>query len=95
MTVSFDVHPDKIKTIYAATHSADGTARPQVVEKADNPEYHDLMSSFKGRTGSGCILNTSFNLHGEPMVETPDDAIHTFLRSGLDALWVGDFLVKR
>jgi carbamoyltransferase len=95
MTVSFDVRPDKIRTVAAATHPADGTARPQIVEKEDNPEYHELISCFKDKTGSGCVLNTSFNLHGEPIVETPDDAIHTFLRSELDALWVGDYLVKR
>ena len=95
MTVSFDIRPDKRKCMAAAIHPADYTARPQLVSQSDNPEYHALITAFKARTGVASVLNTSFNLHGEPMVEDPGDALHTFMESDLDAVWVGDFLVRR
>ena len=74
------------KEIPAAIHPADKTVRPQMLRAEDNQEYHNLISEFKAKTGTAALLNTSFNLHGEPIVETPADAISTFERSNLDVL---------
>jgi carbamoyltransferase len=95
MTMGFDVRAEQMETIAGVIHPADGSARPQILAKSDNAEYHELISNFKKLTGVGCLLNTSFNLHGEPVVESSEDAIKTFLGSGLDALWVGDYLIQR
>ena len=72
----------------------DETARPQVVRKEDNPSYHRIIEDYKKRTGFPVIVNTSFNIHEEPIVRTPDDAIRAFLDSGLDYLAIGDFLAE-
>ncbi len=81
-------------TIPAVTH-VDGTARPQLVESAHNPLYHGLIEAFAAETGVPVLLNTSFNLKGEPIVNSPDDAISTFLRSEMDALVAGPYLVTK
>jgi carbamoyltransferase len=65
------------------------------VHPADSPLYARLLGSFGEATGLPCVVNTSFNLAGEPMVATPADGYATFLRSGMDALAVGPFLVSR
>lgn len=72
-----------------------GTARVQTVAPAWNPLFHSLLSAFRERTGLGCVLNTSFNLRGEPIVATPEDAISTFQRSDLDMLVMEDCIVSR
>lgn len=80
----------------AAIHAADKTARPQVLERSHNPDYYDLIKCFESITGTGGLLNTSFNLHGEPIVCSPKDAISTFKRSALDVLVLdGITLVRR
>jgi carbamoyltransferase len=79
----------------AAIHRGDFTARPQVLESEQNQGYYDIIKAFESRTGTGCLLNTSFNLHGEPIVCTPVDAISTFLRSELDVLLMEDIAVVR
>ena len=66
-----------------------------MVEKKTNPEYHNLISHFESLTGVGGILNTSFNLHGEPNVENPYDALRTFSLSGLNYLAIGNYLVYK
>jgi carbamoyltransferase len=66
-----------------------------MVQKEVNPEYHALISHFEMITGVGGILNTSFNLHGEPNVENPNDAIRTFANSGLPHLAIGNYLVSK
>jgi len=76
-------------------HKGDYTARPQVVRREENPAYYDIIKAFEMRTGTGALLNTSFNLHGEPIVCSPEDAISTFLRSELDALVLNDVLIIR
>ena len=78
----------------AITH-VDGTTRPQTVDAAVSPRYAGLIERFAATTGLPVLLNTSFNLRGEPIVNTPADALATFERSGLDALVLGDFLVTR
>lgn len=86
--------PVKSDSIPAVTH-VDGTARIQTVNKTDNPLYHQLITAFYKLTGCPAILNTSFNVMGEPIVCTPQDAINTFKKSGLDYLVIGHFIVKK
>lgn len=94
MIVTFDVRPDKRDVIPAVTH-ADGSARVQTVARATNPRFHALLSAFAGLTGVPVLLNTSFNLKGEPIVCSPKDAVRTFYSSGLDFLVLGDFVIAK
>lgn len=86
MTMAFDLKPEYEEVIPAVVHPADKTVRPQMLKREDNPGYYDLIAAFKRRTGLGVVLNTSFNLHGDAVVESPDDAVNTFLQSELDVL---------
>lgn len=95
MTMSFDLKPEFRDKIPAATHPADKSVRPQVLRRHDNPGYYDLISAFGKRTGLACVMNTSFNLHGDAIVESPDDAIDTFERSELDILVFDDVAIAR
>ncbi|MGH9337618.1 MAG: carbamoyltransferase C-terminal domain-containing protein, partial [Vicinamibacteria bacterium] len=72
----------------------DGTCRPQMVDESYGI-YHRLLVEMRKITGVGAILNTSFNLHGEPMVATPAQALDCFRRSGADGLVMGEFVVER
>ena len=94
MIVTQTVRADKREVIPAVTH-VDQTARVQTVEREVNPRYWQLISEFEGLTGVPVILNTSFNLRGEPIVCTPQEAISTFQRSGLDVLTIEDFIVAK
>ncbi len=76
-----------------AVAHVDGSARVQTVDAEESPLYHRLISAFGAATGAPVLLNTSFNLKGEPIVETPGDAVETFLASGMDALVLGPFLI--
>lgn len=78
----------------AVTH-VDGTARLQYLQREENPRFYDLIKRFMLLAGLPMILNTSFNVQGEPIVETPDDAIWTFLNSDMDALAMGPFWVQK
>jgi carbamoyltransferase len=82
------------KKIPAINH-VDNTARPQLVYKDSNPLYHALISSFYKKTGVPLILNTSFNLKGEPIVNSPIDAYSTFIRSGIDILVMGNYVIEK
>jgi carbamoyltransferase len=95
MNMAFDTEPLAQKDLAAALHSYDHTCRPQVLLPESNPGYHHLVRVFEGLTGIGGVLNTSFNLHGEPVVCTPLDAVSTFLRSGLSRLALGPFLLTK
>jgi carbamoyltransferase len=88
------VRPEARAKIPSIVH-VDGTARVQTVRAEDEPELHALLRAFDARTGVPVVLNTSFNLRGEPMVETPGDAVECFLRSRLDALVVGDRVLEK
>jgi carbamoyltransferase len=94
MIVTAQVRPEKRSIIPSVTH-VDGSARPQTVEKEVNPLYWRLIDEFGKRTGVPVIMNTSFNLRGEAIVNTPTDAIRTFFSSGMDALFIGSFLVEK
>ena len=85
--------PKKRELIPAVVH-VDGSVRAQEVHRADNPEYHRLISEFEALTGVPLLLNTSFN-DSEPIVCTPQDAINTFRKTGIDYLALGDFLVYK
>lgn len=81
--------------IIAAVHPKDFTVRPQTLEPAWNPRYHEILTTFEEIRGIGGILNTSFNLHGYPIVCTPQQAIWTYKNSLLDGLAMGNFLLVR
>jgi carbamoyltransferase len=72
-----------------------GTGRLQTVHADSNPRYYKLIRAFGDATGVPVIMNTSFNLRGEPIVTTPDNALNTFYNSGLDTLVLGDFIVRK
>ena len=74
---------------------ADLTARVQTVERAANPRYHDTLKAFQALTGVPVLVNTSFNVRGEPVVCTPKDAMDAFFSTPLDALVIGCFLVEK
>jgi len=95
MMVAFPTTPLAKKEIPAALHPADGTARPQILTKEHNPTYYRVIKAFEAETGVGAVLNTSFNLHGDPIVCSPRDAVDTLLRSDLDGLAIGEWLVLR
>jgi len=88
------VRPAYRERLPAVTH-VDGSARVQVVRREDNPRFWTLLAAFGAQTGMPVLLNTSFNLRGQPMVCTPEQAIDTFLRSRIDLLVLGDSLVTR
>jgi len=94
MITSFEVREGKHEEIPAVTH-VDGTTRPQVVKEGVAPRYHDLIDTFDRKGGVPLVLNTSFNLSGEPIVCTVEDAVGTFYNCGLDALAVGDYLLRK
>src|SRR6266545_3069948 len=94
MILTFAVLPEKRSVIAAVTH-ADNTARVQTVTRDANPRYHKLISEFGKRTGVPVIMNTSFNLKGEPIVCAPKDAVRTFYSSGLDFLVLGNYVLAK
>lgn len=93
MLLARTVHADKRAEIPAVVH-ANNTARLQTVTANQNPRFHAIISEFDRLTGTPVVLNTSFNLSGKPIVETPSDAISTFRRSGLDYLVIDQYLVE-
>ncbi len=95
MTITFHTTELAQKHLKAAIHPYDYTSRPQLVDKVISPRYHALISEFRSLTGIGAVLNTSFNLHGEPNVETPADAIKTLENSGLNYLALENFLISK
>ena len=89
-----NVLKEKQDVIPAVTH-VDGSARLQTVSKDLNPRYHNLIKKLGDKTGIPVVLNTSFNIQGEPIVESPQDAIRCFFSTGLDVLIIGDFMVLK
>lgn len=94
MNFTLDVVPKKADEIASVVH-VDGTARVQTVRSSDNELYYDLIRQYRDLTGTPAILNTSFNLKGQPIVETPRDALMTFFGCGLDALVLGNYVVRK
>jgi carbamoyltransferase len=93
MLLVADVREGK-RVIPSVTH-VDNSARIQTVSEAENPLYHRLLKAFEARTGVPIIINTSFNVRGEPIVRTPADAYLCFMRTGMDYLAMGDFLLDK
>jgi carbamoyltransferase len=89
----YPIRPDKRALIPAVTH-VDGTGRLQTVDRRTNPRYWALIKAFERKTGIPLVLNTSFN-ENEPIVNTPREAIECFLRTRMDALILGDYLLSR
>jgi len=94
MIMAFDTTNNR-KDITAAIHPFDLTCRPQTVSSKENAGYTNVLKSFESKTGIGGILNTSFNLHGFPIVFNPETAISTFKNSALDYLALGNYLLKK
>ena len=94
MTVSFDINKTNLDKIISSVH-VDNTCRPQTVDKYQNNRFWNLINEFKLLTDIPVLLNTSFNLDGQPIVNTPNDAIQTYLRSRLDFLCIGSYVVSR
>jgi len=94
MTLTFDCTESMKRDCPAAVH-VDGTARPQLVSAEGSPSFHRILTEYYKLTGIPSVINTSFNMHEEPIVHTPDDAIRAFVASGLDLLALGPFLCER
>lgn len=95
MTISFETTELARKHMPAALHPADNTARPQMVTKEMNPGYYGIIREFEKLTGVGAVLNTSFNLHGKPIVRSPEDALFVFENSDLDMLLAEGTLISK
>jgi carbamoyltransferase len=94
MLSAWPVRAEAQRVLGAAIH-VDGSARPQAVRRASNPRYWSLLEEFRSLTGVPALVNTSFNLAGDPIVASASDAVSTFLRSRLDALVLGDFILEK
>jgi len=92
MTITYDV-TERCKQEAPAVVHVDGTARPQVLSREDNAGYYDILTEYNRLTGRSTLVNTSFNMHEEPIVCSADDAIRSFLASGVDSMILGPFLV--
>jgi len=92
MTVNVSVRPEHRQTLAAVTH-VDGSARVQTVSAADNGDFHALLRAVGRRTGREMVLNTSFNVKGQAIVDTPEQALQTFLGCGIEALFLENTLV--
>jgi carbamoyltransferase len=92
MILAFDTRSETREEIISAIH-VDGTCRPQTVSRSTNPRYWELINAFRSITGVPAVLNTSFNVAGQPIVNSPFEAIDTFLNCGMDMLAIGDYLV--
>jgi carbamoyltransferase len=93
MTITFHCTPWMVERCGGVVH-VDNTARPQLIRREDNPTYYKIVEEYEKRTGVPVVINTSFNVHEEPIVRSPEDAIRAFLDSALDYLAIGDFLVE-
>ncbi|HTV00642.1 MAG TPA: carbamoyltransferase C-terminal domain-containing protein, partial [Luteitalea sp.] len=93
MTMAFHVGPD-YRDRMAGVTSIDGTCRPQFVHDDEASAFAALLHEARRRWGVGVVLNTSMNIHGEPLVCTPAQAVDVFLRSGADALAIGPYCLE-
>ena len=92
MTITFDCTEWMVENCPAAVH-VDDTARPQLVKQEKNPGYYAILKEYEKLSGIPCLINTSFNMHEEPIVCTPHDAVRAFLDGRLDGLAIGSFFV--
>ena len=94
MTITVNCTKYMKKYCPAVVH-IDGTARPQIISNDQNSAYYKVLKNYKKITGIGTLINTSFNIHEEPIVETPKDAIRAFILSDLDFLILGDYFIDK
>ncbi|HEY6163129.1 MAG TPA: carbamoyltransferase C-terminal domain-containing protein [Bacteroidia bacterium] len=94
MLVVYNVREEYLGKIPAITH-VDNSVRIQTVNKTENPQMRDLLEAFKKETGYSVLINTSFNIKGEPIVCTPYDAVHSFDRADMDYLIIGNYVVAK
>lgn len=93
MTIGFETTEQGWKDLPAACHQADRSARPQILCRDQNREVYGILEEFSKLSNRGALLNTSFNLHGYPIVNTPEEALHVFENSGLDVLVLNHFII--
>ena len=94
MMMTFDTR-ENFREMIAAVHNADLTCRAQILAKEQNPAMYEILKEFEALTGRGVLLNTSFNLHGFPIVKDAAQALHVFAHSGLEYLQAGEYLVRK
>ena len=94
MIVAYEIK-DSIKDKLPSVVHVDNTVRPQTVNKKYNERYWNLLNEFKKRTGYSVVLNTSFNVMGEPVVCSPVDALRCFYSTGIDYLAIGNFVIEK
>ena len=94
MILAFAIKEEYHDKIPSVVH-VDGTARPQTVRKEANPRYHALIEEFGKLSGHPVLVNTSFNVQGEPVICTPGDAIRCYGGTGIDILVMNDFVLKK
>lgn len=94
MTVTFEV-PENVRTEIPGAMHVDDTIRVQTVKREDNPLYYDLIAEFDKLTGVPVVTNTSFNRKGEPIVNSPEDALEMFMATEMDAVVIGGYLVEK
>ncbi|MBK8043939.1 MAG: hypothetical protein IPK21_15530 [Haliscomenobacter sp.] len=93
MTLAFETTSRGKKEMIAAIHPVDRSARAQIIRKGENPEMEKILRSYEIKTGSSALLNTSFNLHGDPIVCSVENACNTFTSSGIDGLLLPGLLI--
>jgi len=93
MTMGYKIAPELVDK-FAAVVNVDGSCRPQILGQ-QNPKYRRLLEKYRELSGQGIILNTSFNQHGEPIVESPLNAIEAFKKTKNKYMAIGDFLVEQ
>ncbi|MBW1962720.1 MAG: hypothetical protein JRJ04_14850 [Deltaproteobacteria bacterium] len=94
MILSFTARQGAEDRIPAVVH-IDGTVRPQILSRTDNPLYYKLLQAFRQKTGESALLNTSFNIKGEPIVCSPADAVRCFFSTGMDILVMGNYVIYK
>jgi carbamoyltransferase len=93
MTITLDCTDYMKRSCPAAVH-VDGTARPQLIREEVNPSYYRILREYYSLSGIPSLINTSFNMHEEPIVNSPRDAVRAFLQGNIDYLAMGNFLVR-
>ncbi|MGD3112653.1 carbamoyltransferase C-terminal domain-containing protein, partial [Streptomyces sp. YGL11-2] len=94
MLCTAQVRPEQREVVSGIVH-ADGSARIQEVRRDYNPEFWTLLKAVKAETGTGCVVNTSFNVKGQPLIMDPKTAVDTFLRTSMDRLYIEGFIVRK
>jgi carbamoyltransferase len=95
MMLAFRTRPERRAALAGVEHPYDFTTRPQEVRAEHNPEFHRLLEEYESISGEAAVLNTSFNLHGEPIVYRARDAVDVFLRSGLEYMALANWWVEK